>query len=145
MYAGSRSRYVTPGNDNFGFARWAQEHVDELWQLGPGRHYGEWWGNGIQRGYGLPNGDKRFSLFNTGRWMGEGKNRPVCCGVVPLLAVHTFDDRKVAEVLESLRVNGSQAAPGFMKPEGVVVFHSATNTLFKRTLDHDAEPKSLVA
>src|SRR4051812_4307796 len=67
--AGSRSRWITPEADNFGFARWVAEHAEELRALGPGFHFGEWWGSGIQRRYGLD--EKRFSLFNVGRW-GEG-------------------------------------------------------------------------
>jgi hypothetical protein len=53
MFAGSRTRWITPDADNFGFAAWVKDHSDELWTLGEGRHYGEWWGRGIQRGYGL--------------------------------------------------------------------------------------------
>src|SRR5690349_11912868 len=62
FFIGSRSRWITPEDDNFGFARWATEHREELLLLGPGRHWGEWWGAGIQRRYGVP--EKRFSLFN---------------------------------------------------------------------------------
>jgi len=65
MLAGSRTRWITPGNDNFGFAAWVVEHQDELWGLGLGQHFGEWWGKGIQRGYGQD--VKRFSLFNVFR------------------------------------------------------------------------------
>ena len=64
---GSRTRWITPEDDNYGFAKWALAHKDELMALGPGRHFGEWWGSGCQRGYGLTNGEKRFSLFNTSR------------------------------------------------------------------------------
>src|SRR5882724_293770 len=63
---GSRTRWITPEDDNYGFARWAHTHKEELLTLGPGQHFGEWWGNGIQRKYGLS--EKRFSLFNTARW-----------------------------------------------------------------------------
>src|SRR5512139_3329369 len=56
----SRTRIITPEDDNFGFSRWAYENKDELMKLGEGHHFGEWWGNGIQRGYGLT--EKRFSL-----------------------------------------------------------------------------------
>ncbi len=64
--AGSRTRLITPAGDNMGFARWVQEHAEELITgLGPGRHFGEWWGQKIQRAYGLT--EKRFSLFNTTR------------------------------------------------------------------------------
>ena len=46
---GSRHKWITPENDNYGFSRWAHEHKDELMKLGVGVHYGEWWGSGIQR------------------------------------------------------------------------------------------------
>lgn len=38
MMMGSRTRWITPEQDNHGFARWAMEHREELLQLGPGRH-----------------------------------------------------------------------------------------------------------
>lgn len=53
MLIGSRTRWITPENDNAGFARWCMEHKEDLLRLGPGRHFGEWWGQGIQRNYGL--------------------------------------------------------------------------------------------
>ena len=71
--AGSRSRWITPEADNFGFARWVAEHAEELRALGIGYHYGEWWGAGIQRRYGLDH--KRFSLFNVSLWA-DGAVRP---------------------------------------------------------------------
>ena len=61
FYVGSRNKYITIHDDNYGFAKWAYEHKDELISgLGAGRHFGEWWGAGIQRNYGLKNNDKRF-------------------------------------------------------------------------------------
>src|SRR5271154_6281092 len=84
---GSRTRWLTGTEDNHGFARWALDHRDELiGGLGAGRHFGEWWGSGIQRGYGLK--EKRFSLFNVHRW---GVTRPECCHVVPELWRGDFD------------------------------------------------------
>jgi hypothetical protein len=144
MLAGSRTRYITPGADNFGFARWAFENAHELWKLGSGRHFGEWWGSGIQRGYGLQNGEKRWSLFNVSKWADDAV-RPACCSVVPVLGQHTFDTAFIDACLNDLRVNGSKAAPGFMKPEGIVVFHTAGGHLFKKTIERDEEPKSKVA
>jgi hypothetical protein len=86
---GSRTRWITPENDNAGFARWAYAHKDELIEgLGDGHHFGEWWGQGIQRGYGLK--EKRFSLFNVAKWSDES-TRPACCGVVPTLYTGIFD------------------------------------------------------
>ena len=69
---GSRTRWITPDADNYGFAKWAQDHKAELLTMGPGRHFGEWWGSGCQRGYDLPKGEKRFSLFNVLRWCLHG-------------------------------------------------------------------------
>ena len=55
---GSRTRWINPDDDNFGFSRWAHENKEELLKLGSGIHFGEWWGCGIQRKYGLS--EKRF-------------------------------------------------------------------------------------
>src|SRR5678815_2758188 len=66
VLAGSRNRWITPEDDNYGFATWVRDNATELLKLGPGRHFGEWWGAGIQRRYGLT--EKRWSLFNSGRW-----------------------------------------------------------------------------
>lgn len=137
--AGSRSQWIGPDGDNFGFAAWVRDHADELRELGPGRHFGEWWGSGIQRGYGLQKGEKRFSLFNVARW---GDQRPACCHVVPVLYRGLFDTAVVEQALDLLRDGGSRAAPGFMRPEGIVVFHIAGNVGFKQTLEKDEEPKS---
>ncbi len=46
IWAGSRTRWITPDNDNFGFAKWVANNAEELVQLGVGTHRGEWWGNG---------------------------------------------------------------------------------------------------
>lgn len=136
---GSRNRWITPQADNYGFARWAYERREELMKLGPGRHFGEWWGLGIQRGYGLH--ERRFSLFNAPRWK-DDPNRPACCSVVPILAAGVFTDEIVSTALERLRTLGSVAAPGFMKPEGLIVYHVAAGIGFKKTLEHDESPKS---
>lgn len=141
MRVGSRSRWLKPGKstDNFGFAAWCNEYASELFNLGEGRHFGEWWGGSIQRGYGLE--EKRFSLFNVNRWGDGRQERPTCCGAVPVLYRGVFDQIQIAQALRSLEMDGSRAAPGYEKPEGIVVYHEATKTLFKQTLDNDAQPK----
>ena|ERR1700722_4544860 len=137
---GSRTRWITPTDDNFGFARWATEHAEELRGLGHGTHFGEWWGAGVQRRYGLDH--KRWSLFNVGRWNTETPP-PACCHVVPVLARYeSFVVEGVNDQLNLLRERGSVAAPGFMRPEGVVVFHAASGHLFKATIEKDEERKS---
>ena len=131
--AQSRTRKITPESDNYGFARWVQQNKDELLKLGPGYHFGEWIGQGIQRGYGLK--EKRFYLFNTSRWS-DSTARPSCCHVVPVLAQGT-DVKYVEQLAFEKLLNGSVAVPGYGKPEGIVLFHEQSNYLFKVTLDGD--------
>jgi RNA ligase-like protein len=131
IQAGSRTRWITPENDNFGFAKWVQANADCLRALGPGHHFGEWWGLGIQRGYGLTG--KHFSLFNVSRW--RDAVLPTCVSLVPILYEGPFDTGMVDGQLDDLRVTGSLAAPGWMQPEGVVIYHVQGNVLFKKTLD----------
>lgn len=155
VYAGSRNRWITPAKDNYGFAAWALANVTELLKLGVGTHFGEFWGAGIQRRYGLA--EKRFSLFNVNRWGGCPQNDwkyiqdlatgvpgPSCCSVVPILYRGDFSTGIIEETLARLGAFGSVAAPGFRDPEGIVIFHTAAGVCFKKTLKNDALPKSLV-
>lgn len=141
---GSRTRWITPDDDNHGFARWAADHKDELMALGAGHHFGEWWGRGIQRNYSQT--EKIFSLFNVTRWA-EDASRPACCRVVPVLYQGPLEEfgvmKGIKSALSRLEAGGSIAAPGFMKPEGIVVFHTASRTMFKKTLEKDEMPKGL--
>ena len=153
---GSRNRWITPEDDNYGFSAWAHENKEMLMGLGMGRHYGEWWGQGIQRKYGLD--ERRFSLFNTLRWCEYGREPqqipkadpriikmqdilPKGIGLVPVLYRAEFNTETIDIVLDQLKRDGSQAVPGFMKPEGVVVFHVAGNFAFKKTIENDGQPK----
>lgn len=154
FFVGSRNRWLAHGSDNFGFYAWATAHREELLELGPGRHYGEWWGSGIQRGYGLPKGEKRFSLFNVSRWHDSGNNlallgpdedgegvfpnlapAPACCHVVPALFAGGFSTSEAVKTQEHLRQTGSWAAPGFMNPEGLMVYHVRAGAYFKAPFD----------
>jgi len=148
--AGSRNRWLTPDNDNYGFAAWVRDHAVSLSELGSGHHYGEWWGQGIQRGYGLS--ERRFSLFNASRWRELDADladdripAPSACGVVPVICQGIYADALVDEALEYLRIGGSDAAPGWMRPEGVVVYHTQAKTSFKALLEHDDLPKGATA
>jgi len=135
---GSRNRWITPEDDNYGFARWANENKEQLMGLGVGWHYGEWWGQGIQRKYGLD--EKRFSLFNTGRWK-DNPELPICCHVVPIIFEGIFDTNNIELALDNLKQRGSYASPEFMKPEGIVIFQKAGQNLFKKTIEKDEAPK----
>ena len=136
----SRTQWITLEKDNYGFAKWALTNKEELLKLGVGHHFGEWWGAGIQRGYGLLNGDKRFSLFNTKKWL-NNPELPSCCSVVPIFWEGIFDTAQAEMLIDELREYGSKASPGFMKPEGIVIWHKAAQIYFKKTIEKDDEWK----
>ena len=110
--------------------------MNDLILLGEGRHFGEWWGSGINRGYGLHSGEKRFSLFNVGRWTAE--DLPSCIGVVPTLYKgpwHMQGGEWAPNYwLRTLRAGGSRAAP-FGDPEGIIVYQQATGMIAKMTFE----------
>jgi len=148
VFAQSRNRFITPERDNYGFAGWVKRNATALIDtLGEGTHFGEWWGSGIQRKYGLKGDDKRFSLFNVRRWTtNEGLDAIVNSGVrgldvVPVLYEGPFSQACIDNALLSLRLFGSLAAPGFARPEGIVIFHTASSTSYKVTLEGDEAPK----
>jgi hypothetical protein len=146
--AQSRNKLIRPGEDNAGFAAWAFANAAILAaMLGPGHHYGEWWGSGVQRRYGMDH--KVFSLFNVNRYPAiiEGwKPSLEWAGIdhqvrtVPHLYSGPFDVAMIEAILADLREGGSEAAPGFMNPEGVVVYHAGAGTTFKAFVE-DTGPK----
>lgn len=144
VFAGSKNRLLSPGKstDNFGFAGWVESCRDELVAvLGGGLHRGEWWGRSIQRGYGLT--ERYFSLFNVSKWRDPDIDGqlPKNVTVVPMLYKGPNDNHAIQRSLELLRTQGSYAAPGFRNPEGIVIFHTAANTMSKVTLEDDDYPK----
>jgi hypothetical protein len=170
VYAQSRTRILTPQSDNFGFRAWVDANAAALiYALGIGTHFGEWWGKGIQRGYGKS--DKTFSLFNTDKWFVKMAGHPwqltpeledirkngVNISVVPVLyegpwmnTLGMMEDKESFKfqsapefMLNWLRKDGSIAAPG-QPAEGIVVFHQASGTLFKATTEGDEKHKGEV-
>lgn len=141
---GSRTRWITPSNDNAGLAKWAYANKHDLMELlGIGTHFGEWWGKGIQRGYDLK--EKRFSLFNTSRW-----NTPellsilktINVEVVPVLHSGPFSTPLFDAVLKALKETGSLAAPLYMNPEGIVIYDTRSGNGYKKTYDFDDTGKN---
>lgn len=143
--AGSRSRWLSPGKgDNFGFFGWVNEHANELYQLGEGAHHGEWYGRGIQRGYGMEG--RRFALFNVGLWCDNNSqyNHFIADGQLPLPAVRGLSIVPVlytgpwfgssmdplSESMRRLKHMGSTLAPN-TPAEGVMLFHEASRQYFK--------------
>lgn len=154
--AGSRKRWISPGNDNYGFAAFVHANAQELIKLGPGHHYGEWHGKGIQRGYGLA--EKRFALFNVARWMDVNATHreayladfptatpvPDCVTVVPNLGMCDGRDLnyRANEALRTLRQFGTLVNGASGHAEGIVIFHTAAGQLFKVLAENDEIPKS---
>lgn len=143
VFAGSRSKLIWPGKstDNHGFARYVQDNAEEIVaKLGEGRHFGEWVGKGInKRHYDLQG--KQFALFNTYRW--TGADLPEQMTVVPILFQGYSDDpgQRALECMQEMQANGSAFAPGYMNPEGVVMYHGPSKTTFKKTYDYDEAGK----
>ena len=119
------------GSDNAGFGAWVLANHSALVRLGYGRHFGEWYGQGIQRGYGLDH--KRFALFREPKG-GLPDGLPANVGVVPVLAeLETFSVTQIEAQYALLKLTGSVAVPGFINPEGLVALHERSGQLFKLT------------
>jgi len=162
LFAGSRNRWLKIGkqSDNYGFASWVKEHGAELVMLGEGRHYGEYYGKSIQRGYGLDH--KRFALFNVSKWHDKRLEKrlisvdektgeetytevaPDCCEVVPILYEGMFDTSVVDYYLDKLAREGSRAVPNFKPAEGICIYHTAAGQYYKKTLVGDDKPKGKI-
>lgn len=148
--AHSKSRVLAPGkDDNFDFAQWVWDHALELVKLlGPGLHHGEWWGGGINRGYGLLKGDRNFSLFDfqNSFHLGQATSlNPQIPGlrVVPIImSLDEIDGDSIDSVLHMLELTGSYAEVGFKPAEGVVVYNTYGMPIVKATLDN--QPKSVL-
>jgi hypothetical protein len=147
VMAASKNRILSRENDNYGFGKWVESNSTILADmLGVGAHPGEWWGKGIQRGYGVKG--RCFSLFNTTRWSAglDHYDGPAPVGgdiaVVPVLWSGDFCDVEIRYAMETLAESGSCAAPGFMDPEGVIVFMSSSGDYYK--VPFDSKPKDSV-
>lgn len=145
--AQSRNRLITPESDNAGFAKWVRSNaVSLIADLGPGRHFGEWWGQGIQRKYSMDH--KVFSLFNTFKWEDAAFATPNL-SVVPVLYHGPHSAAAIEDAVGYLWNNGSRAAKSegveFPRAEGICIFHTASRQVFKVTLEDDESPKSLAA
>lgn len=142
VMAGSRSQWLRDDGrkswDNHGFAAWVKEKESELTRLPCGRYYGEWYGRGINRNYGLD--DRRFMLFNYKHCMklkAEGL-LPPCVEVELVTDVdvsHEVLDSLVKKRSNHLREYGSFVVPGFMRPEGLIVRSTLKQQLHKVIID----------
>jgi hypothetical protein len=127
--AGSRNRWLTVDDDNFGFARFVEDNKAELIEkLGEGTWFGEWVGPGINSSEGLT--EKVFAVFNIARI--DGKPLPNRVVGVPLLYKGPFSSEAINEAFNTLREKGSALVPGYMSPEGIVVHLLGTDLRFKK-------------
>lgn len=135
--AGSRKRWLNPESDHFGFAQWVWDNADELSTMGPGLHYGEWYGKGIQRSYNLP--ERRFMLFNVAKWA-DDELRPKCCEVATVIARCQASDLNdmLLMAVETMIGHGSAHVPGYNRPEGIVLYHTNGHNLYKVVFDGDS-------
>lgn len=115
VIAGSRNRWLTPFDDNYGFGGYVADNMDAFRAMGEGRHYGEWYGCGINSGYGLK--ERRLALFGSRPY----DALPPRVGRVPVLYEGPYSRAQLDHTLAMLQHSGSVLCPGFMRPEGVVI------------------------
>lgn len=131
LKTGSRNRWVTPEDDNYGFASFVQDNKAAFIDcLGIGQHFGEWSGPGINSGEGLT--EKTFILFDHWKFPAD-RPLPPQTQVVPVLYRGKLDAAAVDAAMENLKTNGSVLVAGFMRPEGVVV--TIGGILYKKVFD----------
>ncbi|SDH17830.1 hypothetical protein SAMN05421505_11276 [Sinosporangium album] len=98
-------------------------------------HWGEWFGHDINRGYGLKH--RQFALFNTGRWKQSDLRLIPSLKVVPTIHTGPFSTVSICVETAKLESNGSAIVPGYMAPEGVIVYLTEAQQYFKYTLKGD--------
>ena len=130
----SRKRFITPEDDNYGFAAWVEENKEKLLTLGDGYHYGEWAGLGIQKNpHNLAS--KKFFLFNTFMWNEQNPNKPKCCEVVPILFQGELAEDDIDRVLYKLKKCSAQEG---YTAEGIVIYYQNTKRYEKYTYNYSA-------
>ncbi|KAB8035887.1 hypothetical protein GCL60_16790 [Silvanigrella paludirubra] len=118
LICGSRTRWITPQDDNYGFAKFIHENKEEfIDKLGEGYHYGEWVGFGINSGEGLDN--RNLILFDWQKF--HNKPLPERTNTIPVLYHGEINFNIINEKMEYLKNNGSELVKGFMNVEGIVI------------------------
>lgn len=136
--AGSRSKWLVDDGskswDNHGFGAWVKENETELLNLPAGMHYGEWYGKGINSGYGMT--ERKFMLFNKKRYS-ELEDLPSCVELETILEENvSIDD--LTSVLYELRrkmtLQGSYHVPTCINGkmvEGVILRFKLAGKIYK--------------
>lgn len=156
--AQSRNRIITPDDDNFGFARWVYDNAGALMDtLGFGYHYGEWFGEGIQKNpLGIEG--KRFALFHPTKYNeknGYELSKVDGLETVPLLHSGQCDVWTIPDIMADLQDNGSKVVGAALRTyespiiegftyevaaeaEGIIIWNNETKTRTKMLLENDA-------
>lgn len=144
---------ITPDDDNYGFAKWVYDNAGVLMDtLGYGYHYGEWFGEGIQKNpLGIEG--KRFALFHATKYTednGYELNKVDGLETVPLLFHGQAQFDTLAETIHGLSAFGSRVQGAkthwdegltmdvAADAEGVIVWHKETQQKYKILLEDDA-------
>ena len=156
VQAQSRKRMITPDDDNFGFAKWVYDNAGVLTDtLGYGYHYGEWFGEGIQKNpLGIEG--KRFALFHPTKYSeanGYELNKIGGLETVPLLHHGQCDLYTIVDVMEDLNEYGTKVVGAkreikelpwgdtyerAVDAEGIIIWNNETQTRTKMLLKDDA-------
>lgn len=157
MFVQSRNRIITPAQDNAGFAVWAYRNQEELFHiLGQGRHYGEWWGQHIQRRYDMKH--NVFSVFNVNRFYKTGPDgldsastRAASTSLdgyvtaVPQVYYGEYGTEEMWDAIAPLRGGVSLAAAmqgvEFKDPEGVCFYFREFDKVAKLVFAHPGRHK----
>lgn len=135
---GSRNRWLTREADNHGFYAWAVAHSGWfMGHLGVGVHYGEWFGRGIQRGYGMT--ERRLALFDVERYQTRLAHAVTNPGVITVPAL--LEARDGDEGLGWLGHMAPTSTLGPVPMEGVVLRHRVTGAVFKHLFDGQKEAR----
>lgn len=122
----SRNRMIKLGDDNMGFAFWADSKKEQLVKLGDGYHYGEWAGPGIQKNPHMLS-EKQFFLFNTFR---PHESLPEGVHQVPVLYQGPYTLAAVDGTFEDLWHNAAKAE---YIPEGIIIYNHDSRSYMKKT------------
>jgi len=136
VLVGSRNQWLTEKDHNFNLWHYVQDNMGRFAHMGPGYHYGEWYGAKIQRGYGLT--EKRFVSFE---WWRDDLEFMT----VPVLYEGEYRPDLFDHAIEQLSTFGSKLVSGFMKPEGIVIQFKSNafkGAKFKKFCENDRVPKS---
>jgi len=140
---GSRNTYLSSKEDNHGFYKFCKEYITypvsdiiirRLYPNNPPtypvRIYGEWFGKGIQRTYGLK--ARYFMPFNP-----YHADALTYCGVPYIvypaeLYSGKFSVSQLELCMDDLKLRGSKVIEDYMNPEGVVIYFPKYNFSLKR-------------